>query len=383
MLPCVASEPGHVPALLMPRPPCRSAWRAGRGPWATAASPAAPPRACWRGWGGRAGRRLAGAAAGRHACGPRRAGPRGVSRAGAGPHHTAHRAQPAAAAAAAERSGGAVGRGQATPGWRTSRGRRRWRRGRGSLFVAVVPGGRAARHGPGGGSRPAAGHQRRGGGGGRGGGPRAALWAAAAAAARARVRAGAPRRARGARQVRLATQLFGGALALYAALLSRPGASPPQALDLPVRAQGGARVPVPHGAHGAVCQHARVPAHGPGQDAHRCRRHGQPLPVRVRWRLECQPCPQRSSCGHQRHHGAQAYRRGRGSSLRRWFPHGKVVFIAPTKPLVVQQRDACCSIMGVSKVRARFACRGGRGVGGVAPDMTPRRCASASRPFAG
>ena len=31
----------------------------------------------------------------------------------------------------------------------------------------------------------------------------------------------------------------------------------------------------------------------------------------------------------------------------RWFPHSKVVFLAPTKPLVAQQMEACFSIMGI------------------------------------
>ncbi|GFO07356.1 ATP-dependent DNA helicase mph1 [Plakobranchus ocellatus] len=33
----------------------------------------------------------------------------------------------------------------------------------------------------------------------------------------------------------------------------------------------------------------------------------------------------------------------------RWFPHGKVVFMAPTKPLVAQQMQACYNIMGIPK----------------------------------
>jgi ATP-dependent DNA helicase MPH1 len=31
----------------------------------------------------------------------------------------------------------------------------------------------------------------------------------------------------------------------------------------------------------------------------------------------------------------------------RWFPTGKVVFVAPTKPLVAQQVDACHAVCGI------------------------------------
>jgi ATP-dependent DNA helicase MPH1 len=31
----------------------------------------------------------------------------------------------------------------------------------------------------------------------------------------------------------------------------------------------------------------------------------------------------------------------------RWFPTGKIVFLAPTRPLVDQQKSACISIVGI------------------------------------
>ena len=33
----------------------------------------------------------------------------------------------------------------------------------------------------------------------------------------------------------------------------------------------------------------------------------------------------------------------------RWYPTGKIIFTAPTKPLVAQQMDACGKIMGIRK----------------------------------
>ena len=33
----------------------------------------------------------------------------------------------------------------------------------------------------------------------------------------------------------------------------------------------------------------------------------------------------------------------------RWFPGGQIVFVAPTRPLVLQQRDACCDSMGIDE----------------------------------
>lgn len=31
----------------------------------------------------------------------------------------------------------------------------------------------------------------------------------------------------------------------------------------------------------------------------------------------------------------------------RWYPNGKIIFMAPTKPLVKQQIDACYNIMAI------------------------------------
>lgn len=34
----------------------------------------------------------------------------------------------------------------------------------------------------------------------------------------------------------------------------------------------------------------------------------------------------------------------------RWYPFGKIIFLAPTKPLVAQQIDACYEVMGIPSV---------------------------------
>lgn len=36
-------------------------------------------------------------------------------------------------------------------------------------------------------------------------------------------------------------------------------------------------------------------------------------------------------------------------NIYRWFPNGKVVFMAPTRPLVAQQVNACFNITGISE----------------------------------
>ena len=38
----------------------------------------------------------------------------------------------------------------------------------------------------------------------------------------------------------------------------------------------------------------------------------------------------------------------------RWYPKGKIVFMAPTRPLVNQQIDACYKIMGIPKEDSTF-----------------------------
>lgn len=33
--------------------------------------------------------------------------------------------------------------------------------------------------------------------------------------------------------------------------------------------------------------------------------------------------------------------------MYRWFPRGKIIFLAPTKPLVAQQRSSCFDALGI------------------------------------
>ena len=40
----------------------------------------------------------------------------------------------------------------------------------------------------------------------------------------------------------------------------------------------------------------------------------------------------------------------------RWYPQAKIVFMAPTKPLVAQQIEACYKIMGVPQGKSNKSC---------------------------
>ena len=40
--------------------------------------------------------------------------------------------------------------------------------------------------------------------------------------------------------------------------------------------------------------------------------------------------------------------------LASWYPRGKIVFMAPTKPLVNQQIEACYKIMGIPQTDSTF-----------------------------
>ena len=42
----------------------------------------------------------------------------------------------------------------------------------------------------------------------------------------------------------------------------------------------------------------------------------------------------------------------------RWFPLSKIVFMAPTKPLVQQQIEACFNIMGIPQIEVRYTKEG-------------------------
>ena len=50
----------------------------------------------------------------------------------------------------------------------------------------------------------------------------------------------------------------------------------------------------------------------------------------------------------------------------RWYPTGKIIFTAPTKPLVAQQMDACSKVMGIRKIEMCEM------TGGVSPEERKR-----------
>ena len=53
----------------------------------------------------------------------------------------------------------------------------------------------------------------------------------------------------------------------------------------------------------------------------------------------------------------------------RWFPLSKIVFMAPTKPLVQQQIEACFNIMGIPQIEVSRQCTISKAHGKVLLDI--------------
>lgn len=145
----------------------------------------------------------------------------------------------------------------------------------------------------------------------------------------------------------------------------------PQALALP---EEPARAPLPvhDGGGRAAAQHARRAAHGARQDLYRGGGHAQLLPMVPRgaaraalhavcrrggWWQPGRRAAGHSAAGHSAARTLHRHARSADSAAAHVLiptsphaappPQGKVLFVAPTKPLVKQQFESCREVMGV------------------------------------